>query len=381
MNIAAASYIHLPWCISKCPYCDFNSRTIGQSGPNADHTSRYTEAMLKDLDYELPQWQGRNFASIFFGGGTPSLFPDKDIAAIIDRMAKHCCQQPEITLEANPGTADSSRLKGYHSAGVNRLSLGAQSFNNDALKRLGRIHDSAAITRAMDIARTTGFDNINLDIMYGLPQQSHVEALLDLKTAIALNPEHISWYQLTLEQNTAFAAKPPAGMPDEDTIERTEQQGYQLLEQAGYHRYEISAFSKQGRQCRHNLNYWNFGDYMGIGAGAHGKQTINDSIIRSQRPAHPEHYMQRAGTAEAVTTKTLDHKDKMVEFALNALRLCQGFSEQQFTSTTQMAKTELQQPLQIAIEKGLLTKQGSHIKPTPAGIKYMNETLAIFNSP
>lgn len=381
MSAPAALYVHLPWCVSKCPYCDFNSMAIDKEAFGDSQTGGYVEALIRDLDYERESWQGRTLASVFFGGGTPSLFPAADISRVLAKVEPRFSPNPEISLEANPDSSDSRRFKGYRDIGVNRLSIGVQSFSDSALRRLGRTHDGAAATRAFASAREAGFDNINLDLMYGLPGQDQEQAMQDLQTAISLQPEHISWYQLTLEKNTVFAAAPPPGIPGDESTLGMERQGHLLLAQAGYRRYEISAFSKPGRQCRHNLNYWNYGDYIGIGAGAHGKlTTASGGTVRTRRLSHPGHYMRKAGTAEAVARESLDASALVLEFAINALRLSDGFSERQFTESTRVSAERIREPLRQAVETGLLTRSGQAIRPTAKGLRFMDETLAIFSA-
>ena len=381
MNAPAALYVHLPWCVSKCPYCDFNSIAIDKGAFGDSQTGSYAEALTRDLDYELKSWQGRTFASVFLGGGTPSLFPAADIAKVLAKVEPHLAPDPEISLEANPDSSDSRKFKGYRDIGINRLSIGAQSFSDSALRQLGRTHDGAAAMKAFGSARDAGFDNINLDVMYGLPGQDPEQAMQDLQTAMSLEPEHISWYQLTLEKNTVFAVAPPPGIPDDESTLEMERQGYLLLRQAGYRRYEISAFSKPGRECRHNLNYWNYGDYVGIGAGAHGKlTTAAEGTVRTRRLSHPGHYMRKAGTAEAVSRESLGPSELVVEFAINALRLPDGFSERQFTESTRMSAERIREPLRLAMESGLLTRSGQAIRPTAKGLRFMNETVAMFSA-
>ncbi len=295
--IPLSLYLHFPWCVRKCPYCDFNSHAARGDVPE----DAYVEALLRDLEFELRDAEPRALSSIFLGGGTPSLFSGAAIDRVLSAASKRLRFAPdvEITLEANPGTADATHFRDYRRAGVNRLSLGAQSFNAEALKRLGRIHDPGAIVEAFRMAREAGFDNINLDLMYALPEQDLESARQDLRALLALEPEHVSYYQLTLEPNTEFAAKPPP-LPDDDVAWAMQEQGQEMLAARGYPQYEVSAYARAGRQSRHNLNYWQFGDYLGIGAGAHGKRTLDDGILRRARHKHPKTYLERAGQADAV---------------------------------------------------------------------------------
>ena len=302
--IPLSLYVHLPWCVRKCPYCDFNSYPAGDDVPRR----RYVDALLADLGLEAHRAAGRSLTTIFLGGGTPSFFPPDDIASILAAVRREMdvAADAEITMEANPGTVESGAPAGYRDAGVNRLSLGAQSFNADMLASLGRIHSVDDIQRSFEEARAAGFDNINLDVMTSLPGQDVVAAMADLEAAIALGPEHLSWYQLTLEPNTVFHARPPGNLPDDETAWEIQQQGQAVLEAAGFRQYEVSAWAQPGRECRHNLNYWRFGDYLAVGAGAHAKVTADSEPLRYQKPANPLGYMaameRGQGTPAAVGT-------------------------------------------------------------------------------
>ena len=306
-------YVHFPWCVRKCPYCDFNSHPL--DGELRDEA--YLAVLLEDLDREREHLGDRGVQTVYFGGGTPSLFPP----AAFDALVRHVPDAVEITLEANPGTVEHGDFAGYRSVGVTRISLGAQSFDATQLKGLGRIHSAAETRRAAAAVRSAGFDSFNIDLMYGLPRQTVGQALDDLEQAIRLDPPHISWYQLTIEAKTEFARRPPIGLPDDDRAVEIEEAGIDLLARHGYHRYEVSAFARDGHQCGHNLNYWRFGDYIGIGAGAHGKLTRPDgAIIRTSKAHQPRLYMRGAtGTANRVHPGDLPG-----EFMMNALRLTDG---------------------------------------------------------
>src|SRR5262245_31643951 len=293
-------YVHLPWCVRKCPYCDFNSH----EGRGALPFDAYVDALLADLDFDLPLVWGRTIHSVFFGGGTPSLLRPGVCDAFLQAASSRLRFAPscEITLETNPGTAEHGRFELYRNAGVNRLSFGIQSFDDGSLQRLGRIHDSGEAEAAVKLAQDAGFDNINLDLMYALPQQTLAMAERDLERAFALQPTHVSHYQLTLEPNTMFAARPPAGIPDDDASWEMQEHCQALLAQAGYAQYEVSAYARPDRQCAHNLNYWRFGDYLGVGAGAHGKLTLGgeQSILRRWKVKHPADYLAKAGSDAAI---------------------------------------------------------------------------------
>jgi len=371
-------YIHLPWCVRKCPYCDFNSHRAGDAPPR----QRYIEALLKDLSREAAQAHGRRIESIFLGGGTPSLFSPDEIKTLLKgvRALFVIAEDAEITMEANPGTVEYGSPAGYRSAGVNRLSIGAQSFDDERLSALGRIHSSADIVRAVEESKKGGFTNINIDLMHGLPDQSMEMALKDLSAAIRLNPSHISWYQLTLEPNTVFYARPPANMPDDDLAFEIQEQGQALLAEQGFAQYEISAYAKNGEQCRHNLNYWLFGDYLAVGAGAHGKITTADGIFRYQKPANPLQYMMSQEAANVSTgLNALTPADRMLEFMLNALRLNDGFSEELFHQRTAISADDLMDATRSAREKGLVERKRHGIwKPSRLGARFLNDLQAEF---
>jgi putative oxygen-independent coproporphyrinogen III oxidase len=370
-------YVHLPWCVQKCPYCDFNS----YSGGDDVTRSRYLEALIADLRIEADTVSGRPLVSVFLGGGTPSLFTPAEIGRVLDETANlfSLVDDIEITMEANPGTVECGDPKAYRAAGVNRLSIGAQSFDTAALAVLGRIHDVADIERAARDAGDAGFDNINLDLMYGLPGQDVAAAMSDIEAAVRLGPEHVSWYHLTLEPNTVFYARPPAGLPDEDVSFEIQQQGEALLAGLGYARYEVSAFDRDGRRCRHNLNYWTFGDYLAVGAGAHGKVSTTDDVVRYAKPANPQQYMKSIEGGEAVTRTTIGDDDLLFEFMLNALRLSEGFDETLFTSRTGLPAATLRRRLEPLVERGLLAQnEVRNWLPTTTGRRFLNDLQAHF---
>ncbi len=374
-----ALYIHIPWCIRKCPYCDFNSH----AQPAELDQDAYVQALLKDLELEAERVPGRQIQTVFIGGGTPSLFSGPAIDRVLTAADQRLGLAPgaEITLEANPGAAEAGRFRAYRAAGVNRLSLGVQSFDPAALKALGRIHSRAEAVRAAEMARAAGFDNLNLDLMYGLPGQTPALARQDLQAAIALAPEHLSYYQLTIEPHTAFHAAPPA-TPDDDRLAAIEDAGHTLLEDAGYARYEVSAFAQPGRQCRHNLNYWRFGDYLGIGAGAHGKITTAEGAQRRWRKKAPQEYLKTAGTPQALDgAKWLDEPDRLAEFMLNALRLKHGFPAALFQARTGLPAALLAPRLDQARALGLIETAAERIRPTDRGYRFLNDLIGLFLDP
>jgi len=375
-QIPLALYLHFPWCVQKCPYCDFNSHALRGLAPE----DAYVEALIRDLDFELQEAEPRPLVSIFMGGGTPSLFSDRTIGRVLEAVAQRLSFDPqiEITLEANPGTADASHFRGYRAAGVNRLSIGVQSLDAAQLKTLGRIHDPGQAVDAYRLARDAGFDNVNLDLMFALPQQTPAQAMADLAGVIALQPEHLSWYQLTLEPNTEFAARPPP-LPDDDAVAEIYDQGQQRLAAAGYAQYEVSAYARPGRQARHNLNYWEFGDYLGIGAGAHGKRTRDGRIERRARHKHPKRYQEAAGTAAAVQEQRLLGVEELpVEFMLNTLRLNQGVAACLWEARTGQPLTLLAGPVAEAVRLGLLEADPARLQPTPLGHRHLNRLLGLF---
>lgn len=369
-------YIHIPWCVKKCPYCDFNSHAAGPSISE----KQYVAALLDDLQRDLPEVWGRRIHSIFFGGGTPSLFSARAIDDILCGVRALITVSPnaEITLEANPGTFEQEKFTDYRALGVNRLSIGIQSFASDKLKALGRIHNGDEAVKAVATAQHAGFDNFNLDLMFGLPQQSVQQGLLDLQTAIDLQPTHLSWYQLTLEPNTLFYSKPPT-LPDDDYIWDLQVQGQDLLAQHGFTQYEISAYAKSGKPCKHNVNYWEFGDYLGIGAGAHGKITRadNNTIQRLWKHKQPQSYMQAADKRAGI--QTLAPADIVFEFMLNALRLKHGFSLDLFEQHTGMNRSVLHGTLLLAQQKELIVLDDQHLQPSELGYRFLNDLINLFS--
>lgn len=384
MNLVApplSLYIHMPWCVKKCPYCDFNSHGLrSEPPPYAD----YIEHLLADLDADLRDFgaaaQDRPIVSVFFGGGTPSLFAPELIARLLDgvRQRLPLADDTEITLETNPGTVEHGRFDGYLAAGVNRISFGVQSFDDDKLKRLGRIHSASEAEAAVKSAQDAGYANINLDLMYALPQQTLDGALADVERAIALAPTHISHYQLTLEPNTAFAANPPP-LPDDDHAWAMQEACEARLARAGYGQYEISAYAQPGRRCAHNLNYWQFGDYLGIGAGAHGKLSFHDRVRRDMRHKHPNAYLEGAARGDFVQESRMVGTDELpFEFMMNAARLNDGFHVDLFARHTGLALEQLMPRLLEAREAGLLALDSGRVKPTLRGRRFLNELLQRF---
>ncbi|MGH8727095.1 MAG: radical SAM family heme chaperone HemW [Burkholderiales bacterium] len=368
-------YVHIPWCIRKCPYCDFNSHAVAGELPE----EAYIEALISDLEQALPRIWGRKVRTIFLGGGTPSLFStagiDRLLSAIRARVS--LAAEAEVTLEANPGTFEAERFKAFGAAGIDRLSIGIQSFNSKHLKALGRIHDDVEARRAIDIAREH-FDNINLDLMYGLPGQSAEEARSDIRTAIAASPAHISAYQLTLEPNTFFHRYPPA-LPEDDAIAEMQAMIESELASHGYEHYETSAFSRPNVQCRHNLNYWRFGDYLGIGAGAHSKISFPGAITREMRWKQPKEYLSGVAASNPVQQQhEVLARDLPFEFMLNALRLNSGFAADLFRERTGLPLHTIQAELDLAEKKGLLERDHQWIAPTALGRRFLNDLLQIF---
>jgi oxygen-independent coproporphyrinogen-3 oxidase len=368
-------YIHLPWCERKCPYCDFNSHESAAI-PEDD----YVAALLRDLDGEASRAAGRAVSTVFIGGGTPSLFSADAIARLLEGMARrlNLAREAEITLEANPGSADMAKFTAFRSAGVNRLSLGIQSFDDARLAALGRIHDSATAMAAVAAARRAGFDNINLDLMHGLPGQSATGGLADLRQAIDLAPEHLSWYQLTIEPNTAFYRRPPE-LPLEDTLETLEREGHALLDDAGYRRYEVSAFAQAGRECRHNLNYWRFGDYLAIGAGAHGKLGAGPgAILRYAKLRQPQSYLSAAAGAMQGEARHITGEELAGEFMLNALRLTAGVPRTSFSERTGLPWSQVADRVEALVEKGLLEADTRQLRTTELGLRFLDSVVGVF---
>ena len=375
-------YIHVPWCVRKCPYCDFNSHESQGDIPEAD----YITALIEDLKQDLHWVQGREIQSIFFGGGTPSLLSARAYDTLFDGLTRHLSfsDNIEITLEANPGTFEAEKFNGYRRAGINRLSMGIQSFDPEQLKKLGRIHDKEQALRAIDMARDAGFDNFNLDLMHGLPDQTPEQALLDLDTALAFHPPHLSWYQLTIEPNTDFYKRPPV-LPEDDILWDIQEQGQARLAEAGLKQYEISAYARPGRQARHNINYWRFGDYLGIGAGAHGKITIagpeGHRVLRSQKARLPKRYLDQTRQFLSATD-IIASDDIAFECMMNALRLHSGISITDFEQRTGVTLDSLSKPMQKAESLGLIERaqvnNQDYIRASERGKQYLNELLSLF---
>jgi oxygen-independent coproporphyrinogen-3 oxidase len=373
--IPLSLYVHFPWCVRKCPYCDFNSHP--QKGELPE--TRYVEALLADFDAELAHADGRSIGTIFFGGGTPSLFSGAAIHRLLAGLRARASIAPdaEITLEANPGAVDAQRFDAYRCAGVNRISIGAQSFDADALARLGRIHAPGDIERAVRAARAAGFERINLDLMHGLPQQTQDAALADLERAIALGVEHLSWYQLTIEPRTAFAANPPL-LPDDETLDDIERAGLAVLAQAGFVRYEVSAYARPGAAARHNLNYWSFGDYVGIGAGAHGKLTeVADDVLveRTEKPKAPERYL-GTPTGALRRARRIEAGALPGEFMMNVLRLTEGVEASLYERRTGLPSATIEAVRSRLIGRGLI--RADRIALTPLGRRYLDSVVAEF---
>lgn len=393
-------YLHLPWCVQKCPYCDFNShapprtprsgeavlqdRPAGTTDPSGTLPwQQYTEAVLSDLAASAPALRSRRVATVFIGGGTPSLFPPEAIERLLQALDREIglLDDAEITLEANPGTVEQARFHGYRAAGVNRLSIGVQSFDSNALRRLGRIHGPDEARQAVQAARRAGFERVNLDLMYALPDQTTAQALADVEAALALEPEHLSHYQLTLEPGTPFHTRPPAGLPDESRLLALEGACRDRLAAAGFHRYEVSAWARPGEACRHNLNYWRFGDYLGLGAGAHGKisNPVAGDIQREARVRMPGAYMAGAGTDAAIAeTRTLQNPDIVLEFMMNALRLADGFTRTEWHRHTGRPAALWQATVAEAVADGLLADDGERVRPTARGWQLLDALLQRF---
>jgi len=372
-----ALYLHLPWCVRKCPYCDFNSYEARGGLPERE----YVAALLRDLDLDLPLAAGRPVETVFLGGGTPSLFSPESIALLLEgvRARVALASDAEITLEANPGTVEVERFRGYRAAGINRLSIGIQSFADAKLASLGRIHGRGEALAAAGAARDAGFDNFNLDLMFGLPGQTVEEALADIDQAIACDPAHLSVYQLTLEPETPFHARPPVLPPEDELWEMQERNGA-ALGRAGFVHYEVSAWARPGRECRHNLNYWTFGDYLGIGAGAHGKLTDSaGAITRRWKLRQPQGYLAGAGTPAALGgTQVIEPPEAAFEFMMNALRLTAGFDAALFEQRTGQPLASIEAALRAAEARDLLRHDRDRIVPTAAGRRYLNDLLLLF---
>ena len=374
--IPLSLYIHFPWCVQKCPYCDFNSHTLKDTLPE-DH---YINTLIKDLEYDLDKTQGRSLSSIFLGGGTPSLFSPSAIKRLLTTIRAQipCPPDIEITLEANPGTVEQQHFVGFHQAGTNRLSVGCQSFNDAHLKKLGRIHGGDEAQIAIKAAKKAGFSNINIDLMFGLSEQSISQALTDLEIAIALEPRAFSWYQLTLEPNTLFYQKPPP-LPDDEILWEMYQQGQALLKSHGYLPYEVSAYSREGLQCQHNRNYWQYGDYLGIGAGAHAKitDTTTSEILRLQKKKHPKEYLAASDNFVSEST-VISPSEWPFEFMLNALRLYEPIPYALFCERTGLPLNTIALPLQKGIELALLENHATCLITTQNGRRFLNDLVALF---
>lgn len=369
-------YIHIPWCVEKCPYCDFNSHQVRDGIPEA----AYVDALIADLEQAAPLVWGRKVQTVFFGGGTPSLFS----AAAIDRILAHVRMltplqyDAEITLEANPGTVDITNFEGFRAAGVNRLSLGIQSFQNQFLSALGRIHNAEQALEAIKVAKAN-FEQVNLDVMYALPKQNLQDVIKDAEQACALEPNHLSFYHLTIEPNTAFHRQVPQNLPDDDLSAEMQLKVEETLGKNGFHHYETSAFAQPGAQCQHNLNYWRFGDYLGIGAGAHSKLSFHDKIVRQRRHQHPKRYLANAVEGKAVDENWEIKKDELgFEFMMNALRLNNGVAVDLFQQRTGLPIAAINKTIKTAVSKGLLHPVDSVIQPTSLGRRFLNDLLALF---
>ncbi|MGP6489053.1 radical SAM family heme chaperone HemW [Duffyella gerundensis] len=368
-------YIHIPWCVQKCPYCDFNSHALKGEVPHEE----YVRHLLADLDNDVALTAGREVSTIFIGGGTPSLLSSEAMQLLLDgvRARLPLATDAEITMEANPGTVEADRFSGYQRAGVNRISIGVQSFSPQKLQRLGRIHGPEEAIRAAHLAAGLGLRSFNLDLMHGLPDQSLAEALDDLKQAIALNPLHLSWYQLTIEPNTLFGSRPPV-LPDDDSLWDIFEQGDALLRAAGYQQYETSAYAKPGYRCEHNLNYWRFGDYLGVGCGAHGKLTQPDgTILRTVKTRHPRGFM--AGNYQEKQFAVADH-DKPFEYFMNRFRLLEAMPRDEFSRYTGLPVAMIRPQIDCALEKGYITESEQSWQITEQGKLFLNSLLELFLS-
>ena len=366
-----AVYIHFPWCVRKCPYCDFNSHPLRDQ----DDFAAYTRALNDDWQTQQRNLdQPTEFTSVFLGGGTPSLFEPAQMAPILQKLP--LSNDAEVTMETNPGTTEHHLLGGYLDVGINRLSIGAQSFSNTQLQSLGRIHNSTETYAAFEQARRAGFENINIDLMWGLPEQTVAEALDDLEAAIRLQPEHISWYQLTIEAKTEFAVRTPI-LPIDSVLAEIETQGLMRLHAAGYHRYEVSAFAREGHQCRHNLNYWSFGDYVGIGAGAHGKishaSASGLTIERTQKASQPRRYQ---ASPDTTTVMPVTFSERPIEFMMNVRRMIDGVETRSFVQRTGLAWEVIEPTWQRLVSQGLVRQE--RVATTPEGVRYLDSVLAEF---
>lgn len=368
-------YIHIPWCVRKCPYCDFNSHAAGPTLPEQE----YVDALLADLDADLDHVHGRELTSIFFGGGTPSLFSASALGRLLDGVEQRVgfARDIEITLEANPGTFEQAKFRDYRSLGINRLSIGVQSFQEAKLKALRRIHDGSEAIRAADMARAAGFDNFNLDLMHGLPEQSIEDALFDLRTAIAQGPTHLSWYQLTMEPNTVFWSQPPV-LPEDDLLWDIQEAGQALLAEQGYAQYEVSAYAQAGKAARHNLNYWTFGDFLGIGAGAHAKlSSPSGQILRTWKTRLPKDYLDASKPFQA-GERLLTTDELPFEFLMNVLRLSEGVPAALFSERTGLPLAQLDGARREAEARKLLLADPQRLTASREGQLFLNDLLQHF---
>jgi putative oxygen-independent coproporphyrinogen III oxidase len=384
-DLSLALYVHMPWCVRKCPYCDFNSHQLKSAVPDAS----YIDALIRDLDMELPRVALRRIDTVFFGGGTPSLFQPEDFSRLLGAMRQRIAfaDDAEVTLEANPGTIERGRFAGYRDAGINRVSLGAQTFSPRALEVLGRIHSADDTHSAVAELRAAHLHNFNLDLMYALPGQTLEEAIEDVRIASALEPSHISYYQLTLEPGTVFHARPPP-LPDEEAAWRIQSAGQKFLADAGYVQYEVSAYARDGARCRHNLNYWSFGDYVGIGAGAHGKISLAlpQRILRTTKPKQPREYQDQvrgasgplAGAVAIGESSFILPKDLPFEFMLNALRLNEGFTVQEYLGQTGLDMSTIAVKLGEARQRGLMERRVAGWRATDLGRRFLNDLQGSF---
>lgn len=370
-----SAYVHVPWCVRKCPYCDFNSHALD---PGQIPETAYLTRLFEDLEQDAPLAQGRPLCSVFFGGGTPSLLSPSAIGQILTELERRIgfSDECEITLEANPGTVDEAHFRGFWDAGVNRLSIGIQSFNDTHLQRLGRIHDRNQALHAGDKARAAGFDNFNLDLMHGLPDQTEADALADLDQAIKLNPSHLSWYQLTIEPNTEFYRKPPI-LPEDDILWAIQEAGQARLADAGFEQYEVSAYAQPGKRCAHNLNYWGYGDYLGIGPGAHGKITRTEpfDIVRTRKTRLPKDYLNRDRLLIRHEERVAI-EDRPFDYFINTLRLVEGRPSDEFSRATGLAWAEIEPTLITLRDQGMLKWEGGSLRTTDQGFLYLNDLLA-----
>ena len=374
-------YLHFPWCVRKCPYCDFNSHTLHGELPE----TRYVDALLRDLDLQTDLIRGRTLHSLFLGGGTPSLFAPAALSRLLQGVRSKCAlaADVEVTLEANPGTIERGRFADYRAAGVTRVSLGAQSFSDAHLRRLGRIHCAMDTHRAVEELHAAGIENLNLDLMFGLPEQSIAEAVRDIETALALRPAHLSHYELTIEPGTVFAGRPPYGLPDLDAAADMQLACQERLGEAGFIQYEVSAYARAQQRCRHNLNYWEFGDYLGVGAGAHGKvsRVQDDALIveRSARRREPRRYLAELDDADAgLELRAIPVADLPFEYVLNALRLNEGFEQQAFEMRTGLPFVCAAPALELALGRGLLQRNGERWRPSAKGFNFLNDLQQMF---